>query len=182
MTVQTSDWNCGLLYTLNHKWGAFKDARVRRALNLAVDRWKAEKTLSQIAIVKTAGGIVFPSHPLAATKEELQTLEGFWPDIEKSRALARELLAEADAKDLSFTLNNREVDQPYRIIGTWLIGALVTLPATACGKAEAAPPPSPQEAGARPGVLIVHEWWGLTDYLRQRARQLALRPLDREHP
>jgi dienelactone hydrolase len=29
------------------------------------------------------------------------------------------------------------------------------------------------QAGARPGVLIVHEWWGLTDYLRQRARQLA---------
>ena len=28
-------------------------------------------------------------------------------------------------------------------------------------------------AGPRPGVLIVHEWWGLTDYLRGRARQMA---------
>jgi len=27
--------------------------------------------------------------------------------------------------------------------------------------------------GKRPGVLIVHEWWGLNDYVRQRARQLA---------
>jgi dienelactone hydrolase len=27
--------------------------------------------------------------------------------------------------------------------------------------------------GKRPGVLIVHEWWGLNDYARQRADQLA---------
>src|SRR5688572_13087972 len=27
--------------------------------------------------------------------------------------------------------------------------------------------------GARPGVLVVHEWWGLNDYARDRAKQLA---------
>lgn len=27
--------------------------------------------------------------------------------------------------------------------------------------------------GKRPGVLVVHEWWGLNDYVRQRARMLA---------
>jgi dienelactone hydrolase len=27
--------------------------------------------------------------------------------------------------------------------------------------------------GKRPGVLVVHEWWGLNDYAKQRARQLA---------
>ncbi|MCM8812659.1 MAG: dienelactone hydrolase family protein [Candidatus Omnitrophica bacterium] len=27
--------------------------------------------------------------------------------------------------------------------------------------------------GKRPGVLVVHEWWGVTDYVRQRARMLA---------
>jgi Dienelactone hydrolase family len=27
--------------------------------------------------------------------------------------------------------------------------------------------------GRRPGILIVHEWWGLNDYARQRAEQLA---------
>ena len=28
-------------------------------------------------------------------------------------------------------------------------------------------------AGKRPGVLVVHEWWGLNDYARSRAKQLA---------
>ena len=27
--------------------------------------------------------------------------------------------------------------------------------------------------GARPGVLVIHEWWGLNDYARERAAQLA---------
>lgn len=32
----------------------------------------------------------------------------------------------------------------------------------------------PREVGARrPGVLVVHEWWGHDDYARTRARQLA---------
>ena len=28
-------------------------------------------------------------------------------------------------------------------------------------------------SGPRPGVLVVHEWWGLDDYIRGRARMLA---------
>jgi dienelactone hydrolase len=31
----------------------------------------------------------------------------------------------------------------------------------------------PAGAEKRPGVLIVHEWWGLNDYVRKRATQLA---------
>ena len=27
--------------------------------------------------------------------------------------------------------------------------------------------------GKRPGILVVHEWWGHNDYARSRARQLA---------
>lgn len=32
---------------------------------------------------------------------------------------------------------------------------------------------SPEGDQLRPGVLVVHEWWGLNDYARQRARELA---------
>jgi peptide/nickel transport system substrate-binding protein len=39
--------------------------------------------------VATVGGIVFPGSPLAADREELESIAGFWPDIAKSRAEAR---------------------------------------------------------------------------------------------
>jgi peptide/nickel transport system substrate-binding protein len=121
ITVQEGDWNCALMIAFNHKIKPFDDARVRRALTLAVDRWGGSKYLSRIAIVKTAGGIVFPSHPLGANKAELEKIAGYWPDIKKSRAEARRLLKEAGHANLSFELHNRAVDQPYRVVGTWLI-------------------------------------------------------------
>jgi peptide/nickel transport system substrate-binding protein len=121
LVVEESDWNCGSLVTLNHKKKPFDDTRVRRALTLAIDRWHGAPALSKIANVRTVGGIVFPGSPLAATKEELQTIAGYWPDIEKSRAEAKRLLKEAGAEGLSFELLNRGVDQPYKFVGTWLV-------------------------------------------------------------
>ena len=71
--------------------------------------------------MKTVGGVGFPGSPLAATKEELEQIAGFWPDIEKSRAEARRLLKKAGVENLSFELLNRNVDQPYKFNGTWVI-------------------------------------------------------------
>src|SRR5436853_270180 len=121
ITVQESDWNCGSLVTPNHAKKPFDDVRVRRALTLAVDRWHGVPALSKVADMHTVGGIVFPASPLAATKDELQQLAGFWPDIEKSRAEARRLLKEAGAEGLSFELLNRNVDQPYKYAGSWIV-------------------------------------------------------------
>ena len=121
ITVQESDWNCGSDLFFNHKKKPFDDARVRRALTLAIDRWGGAPALAKIAVVKTVGGIVFPGSPLAATKDELQQMAGFWPDIEKSRAEAKRLLKEAGAENLSFELLNRDVDQPYKYVGIWLV-------------------------------------------------------------
>src|SRR5437660_1314690 len=118
ITVQESDWNCGSMVIINHKRKPFDDVRVRRALTLAIDRWQGAQGLSKIANVRTVGGIVFPGSPLAATKEELQQIAGFWPDIEKSRAEAKRLLKEAGAEGLSFELLNRNVAQPYKYVGT----------------------------------------------------------------
>ena len=121
ITVQTGDWNCVNMITPNHKKKPFDDVRVRRALTLAIDQWNGAPALSKIANVHTVGGIVFPGSPLAATKEELQKIAGYWPDIEKSRAEARRLLKEAGAEGLTFELLNRNVDQPYKYIATWVI-------------------------------------------------------------
>jgi len=124
ISVQESDWNCGALLTPNHKRRPFDDARVRRALTLALDRWHGAPALSKITVMHTVGGIVFPGAPLAATKEELQQLAGYSPDIEKSRAEARRLLKEAGVEGLSFELLNRNIDQPYKYNGTWVIDEL----------------------------------------------------------
>ena len=121
IVVQESDWNCALQFLPNQRRKPFDDVRVRRALTLAVDRRAGSKYLSQIAIVKTVGGIVFPGHPLSATEEELEQIAGYWPSIEKSRTEARRLLKEAGVEGLEFVLTNRGVDQPYRVVGTWLI-------------------------------------------------------------
>jgi len=107
--------------TPNHKRKPIDDVRVRRALTLAIDQWHGAAALSRVANVRTVGGIVFPGSPLAATEEELHTIAGYRPDIEKSRAEARRLLKEAGAEGLKFELLNRNVDQPYKFVGTWVI-------------------------------------------------------------
>ncbi len=99
ITVQQSDWNCGNLITPNSQKKPFDDVRVRKALLLAIDQWHGAPALAKIADVKTVGGIVFPGSPLAATKEELQKMAGFWPDIDKSRAEAKRLLQEAGQRE-----------------------------------------------------------------------------------
>jgi len=121
IAVQESDWNCGSMVQFNHQRKPFDDVRVRRALTLAIDRWRGAQALSKIANVHTVGGIVFPGSPLAATKEELERIAGYSPDIEKSRAEAKRLLKEAGAEGLSFELLTRGVDQPYKTVGIWLV-------------------------------------------------------------
>src|SRR5262249_59667007 len=70
---------------------------------------------------KIVGGMVLPGSALAATKEELQKLIGYGREIEAARAEARRLLREAGQEHLEFELLNRNVDQPYKIVGTWLV-------------------------------------------------------------
>jgi len=121
IAVQESAWNCGSNLFFNEKRKPFDDPRVRRALSLAINRWGDAEKLAKIAVVKTVGGIVFPGSPLAASKSELEQMAGFWPDINKSRAEAEKLLREAGASGISFTLLNRDVDQPYKYVGIWLV-------------------------------------------------------------
>ncbi|MGA0295185.1 MAG: ABC transporter substrate-binding protein, partial [bacterium] len=139
ITVQESDWNCVLLATFNHKRKPFDDPRVRRALTLGIDRWGGSKYLSKIAIVKTVGGVAFPGHPLAATEDELVKLAGYGKDMEKNRAEARRLLKEAGHENLNLELHNRGVDQPYKVLGIWLIDQWKKIGVKATHRVQASP-------------------------------------------
>ena len=121
ITVQESPWNCSIQVAMNQNKKPFEDRRVRRALSLALDRYEGSKALSRIAIVKDVAGIQVPGTPWATPPDELAKLAGYGRDINASRAEAKRLLKEAGQENLTFTLTNRGVPQPYEPVGIWLI-------------------------------------------------------------
>ena len=121
VVVQESPWVCSLVVTFNTKKKPFDDARVRRALSLAVDRWGGAQALQKVALVRHVGGLLRPGYDLAVSEKDLVTLPGFSKDVNASRAEARRLLQEAGVPNLTFTLSNRNVAMPYTSVGVFLI-------------------------------------------------------------
>ncbi|MGH6770826.1 MAG: ABC transporter substrate-binding protein [Xanthobacteraceae bacterium] len=121
VNVHESPWICSLVVTFNTEKKPFNDARVRRALSLAIDRWRGAQALSKIALVRHVGGVLRPGYSLAASEKELMQYPGFGKGIKKARAEARKLLAEAGVKNLSFSFLNRNVAMPYTHVGVFLI-------------------------------------------------------------
>jgi len=60
ITVQESPWLNVLLVTFNTQKKPFDDARVRRALSLAIDRWKASEVLRRSSIMRYVGRVSAP--------------------------------------------------------------------------------------------------------------------------
>lgn len=121
-TVQESPWNCAVLVAINHERKPFDDARVRRALTLALDRHAASRALSRIAILKEVAGVQVPGTPFATPPAELQRLAGYSQDITRSRAEARRLLREAGVPDgFAIVYKNRGIPMPYEPVGVWLL-------------------------------------------------------------
>jgi len=122
ITVQTSAWNCALIVAINHERPPLGDARVRRALSLALDRYGAASALSKYAIVRDVAGIQLPGSPFATPPAELLKLPGYRRDVRESRSEARRLLADAGVPDgFAFVLKNRDIPMPYHHIGNWLV-------------------------------------------------------------
>lgn len=121
ITVQEAPWVCKIDLLFNTEAKPFDNPKVRQALSMAIDRWSGSDALSKITILKPVGGPLLPGSPLALGNDELAQLPGFGRDAEKSRARAKELLAEAGVTGLKFKLVNRNVNHPFTPVGVFVI-------------------------------------------------------------
>ena len=120
--VQESGWLCNNIVAFNTRRKPFDDARFRRALSLAVDRWGGSQALSRIAFVGPVGGAMRPRGPFATPETELVKLAGYSRDIGAARAEAKKLLAEAGVPEgFEFNLLNRSIQMPYTFVAIYLI-------------------------------------------------------------
>jgi peptide/nickel transport system substrate-binding protein len=111
--VSESPWLSTLLVAFNTHRPPFDDARVRRALSLAIDRWGAAARLQGSTFLKYVGGVIRPGSSMATPEAELVTIPGFAHDIVASREEARRLLAEAGVHDLKLTVMVRDIPMPH---------------------------------------------------------------------
>jgi peptide/nickel transport system substrate-binding protein len=121
VSVQEGPWVTNILLTFNNERKPLDDVRVRRALTLAIDRWRGGESLGKVSLISGVSGVFRPGAPWSLPKAELEKLPGFWPDIEKSRAEARRLLKEAGVESLKLRLLNRTVAQPFTPAGIFAI-------------------------------------------------------------
>src|SRR5207237_6191369 len=121
LTVHESPWLNVLLVTFNVKRPPFNDPRVRRALSLAIDRWKAAEVLPRSSIMRYVGAYLRPGSEFAAREEDLVKMPGFSRDIEASRTQARELLAAAGVPKLKVRLINRTISNLFTPAGIYII-------------------------------------------------------------
>jgi peptide/nickel transport system substrate-binding protein len=107
---------------MNQTVKPFTDVRVRKALTLAIDRYTAGRVLYPLASLKDVGGLMRPATEWALSEAELEKLPGFGRDIEKNRAEAKRLLAEAGYPNgFKIVLKNRNVRVPYIDFGVFVI-------------------------------------------------------------
>lgn len=121
VSVSEGPWITNIQLYVNTERKPFDDVRVRQALSLAIDRWGGGANMGKISLLKGVSGIFRPGAKWALPKSELEKIPGFGPDIEKSRAEARRLLAEAGHPNLKLKLFNRQLGQPFQPAGIFVV-------------------------------------------------------------
>jgi len=119
--VVAGPWVTNLMFSFNTERKPFDDLRVRQALTLAVDRWGGAAMLAKISVLKHVSGMFRPGYDFGLSRAELEKIPGFWPNIEKSRAEAKGLLAEAGVANLKLRLVNRNLGDPHTPAAIYLI-------------------------------------------------------------
>lgn len=132
----------GPWFAMNTQRDGLKDERVRRALNLALDRWGASKAMEQITPMFKVGALVRPGSAFARPEAELVKLPGFSRDVEASRKEARRLLQAAGQPSLKLTLVN---NQAFGYFGVYVADQLSKIGVTVDHQSL----PTPQVAARR---------------------------------
>jgi len=108
--------------SINNTVKPFSDVRVRKALNLAIDRYTAGKVLHPLTGLRDVGAFTRPGTEWSMTSAELEKFAGFGRDAEKNRAEARRLLAEAGYPNgFKMVLKNRNIKLPYQDWAVYVI-------------------------------------------------------------
>src|SRR6058998_2956275 len=108
--------------SMNNTVKPFSDERVRKALTLGLDRYTAGRVLFPLASLRDVGGLLRPGTEFAMPEAELQRLPGFGKDMEKNRAEAKKLLAEAGYPNgFKVVLKNRNIKIPYQDFAVFVI-------------------------------------------------------------
>jgi peptide/nickel transport system substrate-binding protein len=121
LMVQESPWTTNLTITFNTEKKPFNDARVRRALSFALDRWGGSGVLSRISVMGPVGGMFRPGSEFATPEKDLVKLAGFSKDAKAGQQEARQLLKAAGVENASFTLKNRNIKEPYEAAAIFVI-------------------------------------------------------------
>lgn len=116
-----SPFNVTNMVDINTTKPPLSDVRVRKALNLALDR-RVGEAMVRVATNQKGIGVLFARDVnQGLTDDEINQLPGFNPEIDANREEAKRLLAEAGVKNLQLTLLNLNSGEPYTTLGVFVV-------------------------------------------------------------
>ncbi len=118
--IQDSSLNCVNDLIPNRTRKPFDDVKVRQAVSLAIDRYGASSELRKTTPLRDVGGLLRPTSRFELAGTDLQALKGFGTDAAKNKTDAKQLLADAGAASLRFTLLTPDA-APYDALSAYLV-------------------------------------------------------------